>query len=110
MSCGLLVVFVGDGRFDAVAAQPKVDKVVDALLAFRDATLKENNKGQINMLPAIRNAILKENNSYKVKKQILLFKQGFLRNTSGLTFLLLLNVNLKFVRQKETIKTISCKK
>jgi hypothetical protein len=42
MSCGLLVVFVGDGRLDAVAAQPKVDKVVDALLAFRDATLKEN--------------------------------------------------------------------
>jgi hypothetical protein len=44
MSGGLLVVFVGDGRLDAVAAQPKVDKVVDALLAFGDATLKENNK------------------------------------------------------------------
>ena len=38
----LLVVLVGDGGLDAVAAESQVDQVVDPLLAFRDSTLFKN--------------------------------------------------------------------
>jgi hypothetical protein len=65
MSCGLLVVFVGYGRLDAVAAQPKVDKVVDALLAFRNATLKEKItkiQSQLNIRLVFLDTTLKEDN------------------------------------------------
>ena len=36
----MLIVFVGDGSLDAVAAKPEVNEVVDSLLAFGHTTLK----------------------------------------------------------------------